>query len=178
MTALPQPAATQPVSSSNPAALAPLAPATNVPLGNAQPVLSSQPPTVAATNSLTGLKATLQTTLQTQQVALTQAVISQIQALAGGATNRGINALAITNQVASAATNQVQALLDKARLLTSNQKYQEALNTVSQLYATKLTPEQKQKADDLKNQIQTALAQKASSEAGSVLGNMLGGKKE
>jgi outer membrane PBP1 activator LpoA protein len=64
-------------------------------------------------------------------------------------------------------------LLDQAKNLTSNQKYQEALGTLTQLYATKLTPEQKQQADDLKAQIQTAVSQKAAS----TLGNFLGGKK-
>ena len=89
-----------------------------------------------------------------------------------------VSTLAITNQLGSVATNQVQALLEKARNLTSNQKYQEALGTVTQLYTTKLTPEQKQKVDDLKSQIQTAITQKATSEASSALGNILGGKKQ
>ena len=70
-------------------------------------------------------------------------------------------------------TNQVQALLEQAKNLTSNQKYQEALGTLTQLYNTKLTPEQKQQADELKVQIQPAVTQKAASS----LGNFLGGKK-
>jgi hypothetical protein len=111
--------------------------------------------------------------LQSQQLTVTGTGTNQLQVLAAVATNRAIAALATTNQLASAATNQVQALLDQAKKLTSNQKYQEALATLTQLYNTKLTPEQKQKADNIKAQVEAGLAQKAAS----TLGNILGGKK-
>jgi hypothetical protein len=42
-----------------------------------------------------------------------------------------------------------------------------------QLYNTKLTPEQKQLAEDIKAQVEAGLAQKAAS----TRGNILGGKK-
>jgi hypothetical protein len=111
--------------------------------------------------------------LHSQQTSLAQAGTNQLQALAATATNRVLAALGMTNQVAATTTNQVATLLEQAKNLTSNQKYQEALATLSQLYATKLTPEQKQQADDLKAQVQTAMTQKAAS----ALGNFLGGKK-
>ena len=80
----------------------------------------------------------------------------------------------MTNQGPLTTTNEVQALLERAKTLTANQKYQDALATVTELYSKKLTPDQKQKADDLKNQIQAALANKAASS----LGDMFGGSKQ
>ncbi len=138
---------------------------------------------------------------------MAQAVTNQLQALAASATNRLLAALGVTNRAAPAATNQlqaltssatnnlltalgatngaaststnfaVQALLEKAKILSSNQKYQEALTTLTTVYETQLTTEQKQQADALKSQIQTALAEKAVSGASSALGGFLGGKK-
>jgi hypothetical protein len=116
---------------------------------------------------------TASSALQSQQLTVTRTEINRLQALAAAATNRAIAALATTNQLASTATNQVQALLEQAKKLTSNQKYQDALATLTQLYNTKLTPEQKQQADDIKAQVEAGLAQKAAS----TLGNFLGGKK-
>jgi hypothetical protein len=104
---------------------------------------------------------------------LQQSGTDQLRALAAAATNQALTALGMTNQAAVTATNQVQALLDQAKNLTANQKYQEALSTLSQAYATKLTPDQKQQADALKAQIQTSMTEKATS----ALGNFLGGKK-
>jgi hypothetical protein len=72
---------------------------------------------------------------------------------------------------------QAQGLIDKAKGLVSNEKYQEALNSLQQLTNMKLTPEQQKMVDDLKAQIQTALAKAAGTNAASALGNILGGKK-
>jgi hypothetical protein len=110
-----------------------------------------------------------------QPAALVQTASNQIHAVATAITNQALSALGVTNLSASALTNnyQVQALLDRAKALTANQNYQEALAVVSQIYQNKLTPDQKQKVDDLKNQIQTAIAQKAT---GSAL-DILGGRK-
>lgn len=93
--------------------------------------------------------------------------------MATAITNKVASALGTTNQLASAAVTQVQALLDQAKSLTANEKYQEALATLSQLYNSQLTAEQKQQVDALKVKIQTAMSQKAAS----TLGNFLGGKK-
>jgi hypothetical protein len=117
---------------------------------------------------------TLAATLRAQRDSAAQAGVNQVETLAAAGTNQALAGLALTNQLASASTNQVQALLEQAKSLTKNQKYQEALTSLTQLYSTKLTPAQKQQADDLKAQIQTAMTQKASS----ALGNILGGKKE
>lgn len=130
-------------------------------------------PAVSPTNTANPAAAVM----QSQPLGLSQGVSNQIQGLAAGATNGLLAGLAATNQVLSTTTNQVQALLDKAKLLTSNQKYQDALATLTQLYQTKLTPEQKQQADALKTQIQNALAQKATSGAASALGDLFNSKK-
>jgi hypothetical protein len=113
----------------------------------------------------------------TNQSQTMAAATNQFQAMAAAATNKGLAALGMTNQALASGTNQVQALLEKAKTLTANQKYQDALGYVTQLYNTKLTPDQKQQVDALKAQIQTAMAQKAESQATSVLGGFLGGKK-
>jgi len=120
----------------------------------------------------------MQKLLQASKGAFAQAATNEFRALTQNATNQSQAALASTTPVAVAGTNQVQALLEKAKSLTQNQKYQEALTNLTQLYNSKLTPEQKQKADDLKAQVQAGLAKKATEEATSVLGNILGGKKE
>jgi hypothetical protein len=75
------------------------------------------------------------------------------------------------------ATNEVPALIEKAKGMVSNQQYQEALTVVNQLSNLKLTPEQQQLVDGLKTQIQSALAKTSASGAASALGNALGGKK-
>ncbi|HWH69290.1 MAG TPA: hypothetical protein VNT26_07880 [Candidatus Sulfotelmatobacter sp.] len=87
---------------------------------------------------------------------------------------------ALSNQVqtvAGTATNQVQGLIEKAKSLTSNQKYQEALTVVQQLSQIQLTPEQQKLVADLKGQVQSALAKQAGTNALSALGSILGGKK-
>lgn len=79
---------------------------------------------------------------------------------------------------AAATTNtQVQALIDKAKGLVTDQKYQEALNVVQQLSNVQLTPEQQKLVDGLKAQIQAALAKTTATGAASALGNVLGGQK-
>ena len=77
----------------------------------------------------------------------------------------------------AAASTQIEGLIDKAKGLVTNEKYQDALNVVQQLSGMKLTSEQQTLVDGLKTQIQTALAKATGADAASALGNALGGKK-
>ncbi len=178
--ATPSPAVAMTNAGTNLASLSPNP--TNIPVPSQTPQPVTNPMVSAVSSALTSaatgvLASNLQASLVAQRLALTQTGTNQFQALAAAATNRILAALAMTNQAVSMTTNQVQVLLDRARNLTANQKYQDALDTVIQLYNTKLTPDQKQKVDALKNQIQTALAQKAAAEATSTLGGFFQGKK-
>jgi hypothetical protein len=73
-----------------------------------------------------------------------------------------------------AATAHSQSLIDKAKSYVADQKYQDALSTLSQLSASKLTPDQQKLVDALKAQIESAMAKASTSDA---LGGALGGKK-
>jgi hypothetical protein len=146
------------------------APATN-------PVAVQSPKAAADQPTATTPVASAIITNEPQRLALAQSATNQFKALAAARTDQLLAALGTTNQVLALGTNQVEVLLQRAKTLSANQKYQEALDTVTQLYSTKLTPDQKQKADDLKAQIQTSLTQEATAKASSALGNFLGGKK-
>jgi hypothetical protein len=153
---------------------APVATLTPSPAPPISTTTAAIPPTATSTTQVS----TLQTTPAAQQSNLVQAAKEQLKVLAAPQTNQAAVAPSTTNAIAKATTNQVAVLLEQAKALTSNQKYQEALATVTELYNNKLTPEQKQQVDALKNQIQTALAQKATSGAAATLGNLLGGQKQ
>jgi hypothetical protein len=75
---------------------------------------------------------------------------------------------------AQQAADKAQGVIDKAQALVKDNKFQDALSTLSQLADLKLTPEQQKLVDDLKAQIQSAMAKGAASDA---VGGVLGGKK-
>lgn len=77
----------------------------------------------------------------------------------------------------SAAQQQAQGFIDKAKALIAENKHQDALNSLNQLTNFKLTPDQQKMVDDLKAQIQAALAKLGGTNAASALGGILGGKK-
>jgi hypothetical protein len=136
---------------------------------NSQPAPFARPESSVTVTPPVPAVATPDTTLPPGAPSFAAPEANQLS-LAQTATNQALAVLGTTSQLVAATSTQVEALLDRAKSLTANQKYQEALNTLTQLYATKLTPGQKQKADDLKSQIQTAVAQKATSALGGVLG--------
>jgi hypothetical protein len=107
-----------------------------------------------------------------------KAAVEQVQTTATAVADQAVKEVtAQANAAATAASTQVQQTLDKAKGMVGEAKYQEALNLLQQLKDMKLTPEQQKLLDDLKAQIQTALAQAAGTNAASALGNILGGKK-
>ena len=73
----------------------------------------------------------------------------------------------------AASSAKAQELIDKAKSLITSDKLQEASSVLQQLAALKLTPEQQQLVDDLKAQLQKALAGKATSDAATAAGNLL-----
>ena len=122
---------------------------------------------------------TPQTASETQPVAeAAKAAAEQVQSAVTAAVDKAVKEVASqSNAVAAAASTQAQQLIDKAKGLVGSEKYQEALSVVQQLTNMQLTPEQQMLVDDLKAQIQTALAKTAGTNAASALGNILGGKK-
>lgn len=75
--------------------------------------------------------------------------------------------------VASAAEGQVQGLIDRVKGLVGEKKYTEALNSLNELSKLKLTPEQQKWVDELKAQIQKALAGQAAPDATKAVGGLL-----
>jgi hypothetical protein len=72
---------------------------------------------------------------------------------------------------------QAQGLIDKVKSLIGEQKYQEAMTSLTQLTKLQLTPDQQKIVDGLKTTLQSALAKTTASDAASALGGALGGKQ-
>ena len=74
---------------------------------------------------------------------------------------------------AATATSKAQEWIDKAKSLIADNKFSEASSALQQLGGLKLTAEQQKMVDSLKEQIQKALATKATGEGASAVGDLL-----
>jgi hypothetical protein len=83
----------------------------------------------------------------------------------------------LTEQGAAAVQNQSQGLIDKAKAYIADKKYTEALDSLKNLSNLKLTADQQKVVDDLKAQIEKAMASDAASGATKAVGGLLDGKK-
>jgi hypothetical protein len=72
---------------------------------------------------------------------------------------------------------QTQGIIDKVKSLVGEQKYQEAMTSLSQLSKMQLSSDQQKIVDSLKEKLQSALGKTTASDAASTLGGALGGKQ-
>lgn len=77
------------------------------------------------------------------------------------------------NTVAADATAKANALIEQAKTLLGQSKYTEALNSLQQLSGIKLTAEQEKLVASLKEQVQKAMAAKATTDAAGAAGGLL-----
>ena len=89
----------------------------------------------------------------------------------------GDQAAAQLQATPSPAQQEAQGLIEKAKSLIGEQKYQEAMGSLNQLTKFQLTPDQQKLVDSLKEKIESALAKATTSDAASALGGALGGKQ-
>lgn len=82
-----------------------------------------------------------------------------------------------TDATAAPAQNQAQGLIDRIKGLVAEKKFPEALTSLNDLSKLKLTAEQQTWMDELKAQIQKAIASKAASDATKSVGGLLDKKK-
>jgi len=74
---------------------------------------------------------------------------------------------------AAAAQSQAQGLMDRAKSLMAEKKYTEALGSLNELSKLQLTADQQKWLDDMKAQIQKAIAGQATSDATKSVGDLV-----
>ncbi len=88
-------------------------------------------------------------------------------------TNSLLNPLTEKTNAVSSIADSATKVIDAAKKLTGENKYDEALKMLGTLASGKLTPDQQKMVDSLKDQIQKAMAAKATDSATKALGGVL-----
>jgi len=87
--------------------------------------------------------------------------------------NSLLNSLTEKTNAVSSITDSATKVIEAARKLTGENKYDEALKMLGTLAYDKLTPDQQKLVDSLKEQIQKAMAAKATDSATKAVGDLL-----
>jgi hypothetical protein len=110
---------------------------------------------------------------QNSTATMVDEVKKQADAVTVNAKATAADAVKQVEAAKDSAVSNVNAVIEKAKTLVAETKYEDASKLLQQLAVQTLTPEQQKFVDDLKAQIQKALASKATSDASGAVGNLL-----